>query len=353
VGGHGFGSDAATSPRDAATPDAVVFDSGHWMDLTSASDPAPSARAYHAMALDEARGRVVLFGGSTDTGIVGDTWEWDIASRHWLERTPPLGVPQPGPRRSHAMVYDGRNVLLFSGGDYPPYQYDDLWRWDGDRGRWFEVAPQSSTRPPPRYDHAMAFDPETRRVLLYGGRAFDGTYLNDAFEWRVDTEVWVDRAAQVGSPRVCRHALAFDPSSHSIVLFGGMYFAASDQLTYRPDLWQWSWSSSRWTSRAPSPLPSDWPEGRIWTGLAYDDSRRRLLLIDGLNLRGTGDADRWDWDGAARTWSRLARTPSPAPRAAHTVVSIGGVPLGRVLLFGGYFGSAYLGDTWLWDGAGP
>ena len=37
---------------------------------------SPSARYRHTMTYDDARGRVVLFGGY-DGSLRGDTWEWD------------------------------------------------------------------------------------------------------------------------------------------------------------------------------------------------------------------------------------------------------------------------------------
>jgi hypothetical protein len=56
------------------------WDGRHW---TARQDMGPGDRVFHAMAFDEARSRVVLFGGSTvptggdgvQAGIRGDTWE--------------------------------------------------------------------------------------------------------------------------------------------------------------------------------------------------------------------------------------------------------------------------------------
>ena len=57
--------------------------SNNWVQLTPAT--APTARAKHAMAFDEANGEVVLFCGLSDTSdrttVLGDTWVWDTNGR--------------------------------------------------------------------------------------------------------------------------------------------------------------------------------------------------------------------------------------------------------------------------------
>src|SRR5262245_47142701 len=63
--------------------------------------PLIENRSSHAIAFDSARGRVVLFGGTSGFELQPDTWEWDGAA--WLRRTPPIA---PAPRSSAAMVHD-------------------------------------------------------------------------------------------------------------------------------------------------------------------------------------------------------------------------------------------------------
>ncbi len=98
------------------------------------------------MAYDEARHRVVLFGGVGNEARRGDTWEWDGTT--WVKKEP---SKSPLARGGHAMAYDSarRRVVLFGGGRTPG---DDTWEWDGDT--WIETAPVDS--PPARINHAMA-----------------------------------------------------------------------------------------------------------------------------------------------------------------------------------------------------
>ena len=52
----------------------------------------PAARAGHAMAYDVARQRVLLFGGRSVDGNLGDTWAWEGA--FWTQ------VAETGPERT-------------------------------------------------------------------------------------------------------------------------------------------------------------------------------------------------------------------------------------------------------------
>ncbi len=71
----------------------------------------PGTHDQHAVAYDEARGRLVLFGGKTSQGYSPHTYEWD--GQKWHRVTP----VSPPPRHAHKMIYDAarQRVLLFGG----------------------------------------------------------------------------------------------------------------------------------------------------------------------------------------------------------------------------------------------
>src|SRR5262249_17570221 len=62
--------------------------------------PPAGPRSGPAIVYDSARQRPVLFGGSTGSGDLGDTWEWDGPT--WTQRA----TTGPSPRHGHAMAYD-------------------------------------------------------------------------------------------------------------------------------------------------------------------------------------------------------------------------------------------------------
>jgi hypothetical protein len=80
--------------------------------------------------------------------------------------------------------------------------------------------------------------------------------------------------------------------------------------------------------------------------LAYDLGSRRTVLFGGLdNSAYLGDT--WEWDGT--NWVARSPAASPPARSAHAMVFDWARQ--RTVLFGGYSTSGYLGDTWEWDGA--
>ena len=122
-----------------------------WTTLTAdGAVGSPPARAQSGIAWDAGRARLVVFGGSDNSGVrLGDTWEWDGAA--WTNVTPVVGSPSA--RNFCAMAYDYFNgkVLMFGGnvGGAAP-QVNDTWHWDGTS--WTQLSPRrrqesaSSTR---------------------------------------------------------------------------------------------------------------------------------------------------------------------------------------------------------------
>ena len=102
---------------------------------TQKQDVGPSARGEHAIAYDEARERVVLFGGREGGATLqGDTWEWD--GTDWTQ----VADTGPDARSGHALAFDAarERVVLFGGEAAGSALRGDTWEWDGDgldRGR--------------------------------------------------------------------------------------------------------------------------------------------------------------------------------------------------------------------------
>jgi len=95
------------------------------------------------MAFDGNTGTVLLYGGNAEQKephdgfqLLPDTWAWD--GSRWTEHR----VDGPGPRFMHAMAWDGerRRVVLYGGGRDEKdgtrriqSSLDDTWEWDGAR----------------------------------------------------------------------------------------------------------------------------------------------------------------------------------------------------------------------------
>ena len=78
----------------------------------------------------------------------------------------------PAARTAAAMAYDPStgDVVMFGGAGADGQALADTWLYDGSA--WSEAAPSDS--PPARYGAQMAWDPESQRVILLGGTGGNG-----------------------------------------------------------------------------------------------------------------------------------------------------------------------------------
>ncbi|HEY4988284.1 MAG TPA: kelch repeat-containing protein [Opitutaceae bacterium] len=195
----------------------------------------------------------------------------------------------------------------------------------------FLWTPKESFGPPPRADHALAFDSNRNRTVLFGGNPFGAALLGDTWEW--DGELWT-QTSDIGPGPRSGHAMTFDSTRNVVLLFGG----ATQQ---GPQADTWSWDGANWTQ-----LSADGPSARASHALAFDDVRGRAVLFGGVSNAGPTN-DTWEWDGQA--WTQEENI-GPSARGRHAMAyDIVGQ---HTVLFGGSdAGGNSLGDTWEWDGA--
>ncbi len=322
--------------------DTWEWDGEHWNEIPVPAADRPTARAWHSLAYDPIRGRVVLFGGENNQPMdashldYGDTWEWDGTT--WTERSPASG-PVPAPRNAHAMSWDPAvgKVVLYAGRSGPPAHvslcvyYEDAWAWDG--AAWTPLS--LGTEPGARFGHTLYYDLERDELVLFGG--MDGLHvLSDL--WQSSGGAWTKATAPLLPPARASSALVRDPRRGTLLLFGG------DDISARLDD-TWTWDGGKWQSHS----PADAPTARDGHALATDIARDRVVLFGGeTDVEVT--AETWEWDGT--TWTERTPTTAPDPRRASAMAYD---PLREVVvLFGGQTGTtepyAPYGDTWEWDG---
>ena len=150
----------------------------NWQEVVTAT--TPPMRRSTALAYDLVRHRVVMFGGETNLGLLGDTWEFD--GHDWALRSPSHA---PTARSNHALWFDPRieRVVLVAGTDHT-IELEDAWIWDGQD--WKPLL--QSSWPPRRAQHAIAWDPTLGTAILCGGRlpSNAGTVFGDT--WTFEPE---------------------------------------------------------------------------------------------------------------------------------------------------------------------
>ena len=92
--------------------------------------------------------------------------------------------------------------------------------------------------------------------------------------------------------------------------------------------------------------PAHSPSPRVNMVMAYDPVGKNILLFGGFDGSSYLN-DTWIFNGA--DWVQLNPTNAPPVRSA-SAISFDRVS-GTMVLFGGFNGTQYLGDTWLWSGA--
>jgi len=242
----------------------------------------PGARAKQAMAYDQARNKIVLFGGWDGKSVFNDTWEWD--GKNWKNIKP---NHRPTARCCHAMAYDvnSERIVMYGGWDSATGDfYDDVWLWDGvdweemdstglplmsghsmsefpnanqiisvsatkyvntwalTEGQWADLGVNPV---PTRSEGRVAFDP-FNQVLIYFGGIKDGEYLNDT--WVFDGENWY--LLKLDSAPLGRfgHVMFYDPTQKAVILFGGI-----NSTTYYNDTWAFSLPNDIHSISLPTP----------------------------------------------------------------------------------------------------
>jgi hypothetical protein len=176
-------------------------------------------RASHAMAFDQARGEVVLFGG-WEGSTLNDTWVWN--GSNWTQRNP---ANKPPGNWDLAITFDafhGEAVLVFASSFPGSCQ---TWIWDGTD--WTPLFYFMGTSPSAQRDHAMTYDVAHKKVIMFGGEN-NNANIDETWTWDFGwTLLAPDQkpSARLGS------AIAYDVTHDETVLFGGLLAAMNDTWT--------------------------------------------------------------------------------------------------------------------------
>jgi hypothetical protein len=163
---HGFTSSGRFDDTWAFTPG-----SAEWLNVTPANGSLPEARCLTRAVLDPAGGRLLLFGGqSNSNGFLGDLWAFDLETQTWNQ----LDLSGPSGRNLYAWAAREGDALLF-GGNAGGVNQNDLWRFDYAGNVW-QPLDQSDARPSPRNSHDLVWA-ATQQLVLFGGDA--GGALDD------------------------------------------------------------------------------------------------------------------------------------------------------------------------------
>ncbi|MES2506995.1 MAG: kelch repeat-containing protein [Verrucomicrobiota bacterium] len=188
----------------------------------------------------------------------------------WRQRT---DVGSPGQYLGAAMAFDAQQgVTVMFGGEKsvlgsPALVSNDLWQYDGNT--WQQVT-VSGPLPVPRSGHALVYDPVDRRVLLFGGDAGGGMFLNDLWAFAFSgpaAGAWV-HLTDLPSEGRWGMAMGFDGGRSVFVVVGGIKQGTEVQFpaggsTYggvKPATREtWLWDRNTWSAGPLSALYNNGP----------------------------------------------------------------------------------------------
>lgn len=164
-----------------------------WTRLNPVGGPA--AGQYGATAVyDPVSNQMTVYGGSGFVNGVcqqsGSVWTLSNANGRggtpvWTNLVAENAAGSPDGRSFHTAVYDGStNTMTIFGGDSNTAVLGDTWVLSHANGQdgsaaWTQIT--SANSPTPRNSHVAVLDPATSRMIIFGGDTTAGAFANDTW----------------------------------------------------------------------------------------------------------------------------------------------------------------------------
>ena len=339
--GSGCASGSGCSTPSDVHP--LAYD--QWTNVAPLSPTAPPPMTFASMEFDPVSQGIILFGGLTDNGPVGYTWEYKNYA--WTNLTPALNISPParfGASMAISQLPEG--LVLFGGTTGGTNVLGDTWYWNGTA--WAQEDLAGSQTPPARTGATFTFDYEDGYAVLFGGT---NTVINYNDTWVYSGLVWDQLHPKVSPPGRYRASMTWDPADLEVVLFGGTTMLGTDLHD------TWSYLAGNWTNLNPGTPP---PESEL-AGAAYAYQSGQMILFGGFDSKNCTTLDNTYWYTAG-LW-RLLTSPQqgyPAPSPRDGMAMTADLHTRYVVLFGGETGTCSplqnTNDTWIygpWTGPPP
>jgi hypothetical protein len=289
------------------------------------------------MISDTVNQRIIMYGGQ-DYGFSGacydEIWAFDPVLEYWQEIS--VSPPTPPPRRNPALAYNPTTQKMYMFGGRTAYTfYNDIWELDLAPGseHWTQLTP-SGTSPSPRTEITGIYDPIANRLIFFGGDQPSGVRTNETWELDLSTMVWTQLTPS-GSLPLARSAYAavYDHMQHRIIVSSG---CASPIMS---DVWalDLTYGNENWQQLYPT---GPTPQGRGQPFCAFDEIQNAMIVGFGYDYPGGIEllSDVWALNLTTITWQLVVPSGTVTPRRG----SCGSYSpqTGLVYIFGGDAGAA-------------
>ena len=250
---------------------------GNWVEITPAP-PLPPARKDGAMAYDRLNSKTLLFGGNDGVSpLLSDTWLYTPGTTSWQQQFP---AASPSARQGAAACDSLLGPHIF-GGDTGSLS-SELWLFNATN--WELRGPGVGDVPVARSYAAIARAPTTFEggagdILLWGGDT-GGLFDYDIWVWSFSANTWYRNESYTKPQARTHHAMYYDAQRDRVVMFGGVSIPEGVPLN---DLWECD--GYQWMPLTTLKRPTS---RRCWQGMAYDPTYKRAALAPtGIGARGT------------------------------------------------------------------
>src|SRR5256886_296846 len=191
--------------------------------------------------------------------------------------------------------------------------------------------------PQPMAGARMAYSSKRHRFVLLGGwdglKGWNEPWVYDPGNW-----TWTQLAPTASPLGRGDGMFVYDERADAFVLFGGWHELANGTYIRLDDTWWFSLDSAKWTERHPAAAPSPRSDSQV----AYDPVVDAVLLQGGFN--GTAYlGDIWVYTPRNETWFSRPAAVQPSPRSDGRMVYVSAQD--RFILFG-LARTGLLADTW-------
>ncbi len=228
-----------------------------------------------------------------------------------------------------------RQLIAFGGRDRNFDYVGGTWAYDRDSRAWVDLKPAVS--PPPRSNHALVYDGSRGTLLLFGGNGPQRAY-NDLWEYDLAQHTWTQLATANPPEARQMHGMVYDAANQVVLVFGGR---RRDGGAAFADTWAYDRVANSWRLLQPEQAPPI----QDHANLAYDVKNEVAVLFSGPDSDTGVGTSTWAYDYRANSWTRLNTDIGPTSDHCGFAYRTG---TGRFTLFGNSAEGDAM-ETWLFD----
>lgn len=253
----------------------------------------------------------------------------------------------PSPRGYVSMAYDkqSKQVVLFGGvtGSWGLRTSinGETWAYDVKDNTWAQLFPKK--KPNDKAAAVLAYDAKSDRVIMFGGgnKGLMGFIFSETWAYNYNANTWKKMA--YGPMDYLGARLVYDSESDRMILFGGLNVL--DWFS-QDGTWAYDYDTNTWTEMHPTVRPP----GRNYQAMTYDSKADRVLTWGGMYIDESPlPESMWAYDYNKDTWTEFP-AQEPYPHSRDYAAMVYDAESDRTILFGGVpIANSEEVSTWAYD----